>query len=228
VALAADQLPMTETAASGALRRITFANLFAFVRAQLGLMTNAVTAAGEWAFQSATRPTSAGTGTPAANSLITRADGDARYSSALFSAATANQDVTNSAALVDATGLILALTTGTWEFETLEYLGVSATSSGGSAAQLVFTGAGTFSGSFLRGVAVSTNPANVPLTWGGPGETVNFYSWSPAGSLIVNRKGRIVVTAAGNLVVRFAQNTAVAGNFARMHSGSFIRATRIP
>ena len=81
VALAADQLPMTETAASGALRRITFANLFAFVRTQLGLMTNAVTAAGEWAFQSPTRPTSAGTGTPAANSLITRADGDARLAS---------------------------------------------------------------------------------------------------------------------------------------------------
>jgi hypothetical protein len=81
VALAADQLPMTETAASGALRRITFANLFAFVRAQLGLMTGAVQAAGEWAFQSTTRPTSAGTGTLAANSLITRADGDARLAS---------------------------------------------------------------------------------------------------------------------------------------------------
>jgi hypothetical protein len=79
VALAADQLPMTETAASGALRRITFANLFAFVRAQLGLMTNAVTAAGEWAFSSATRPTSAGTGTPAANSLVTQGDVEARY-----------------------------------------------------------------------------------------------------------------------------------------------------
>jgi hypothetical protein len=79
LALATDQLPMTETAASGALRRLTFANLFAFIRAQLGLMSGAVTAAGNWEFPSTARPTSAGTGTPAANSLITRADGDARY-----------------------------------------------------------------------------------------------------------------------------------------------------
>jgi hypothetical protein len=83
LALATDQLPMTETAASGALRRLTFANLFAFIRTQLGLMSGAVTAAGNWAFPSTTRPTSAGTGTPAANSLITRADGDVRYGAAI-------------------------------------------------------------------------------------------------------------------------------------------------
>ena len=76
-----DRVPMTETGASGALRWMTLDRLFAFVRAQLGLMTSTVQAAGDWAFQSATRPTSAGTGTPAANSLITRADGDARLAS---------------------------------------------------------------------------------------------------------------------------------------------------
>jgi hypothetical protein len=41
---------------------------------QLGLLSGTVTAAGAWAFSSPTRPTSAGTGTPAANSLITRTD----------------------------------------------------------------------------------------------------------------------------------------------------------
>lgn len=43
---------------------------------QLGLLSGTVTASGAWAFSSPTRPTSAGTGTPAANSLITRADAD--------------------------------------------------------------------------------------------------------------------------------------------------------
>ena len=74
--LAQDRIPLTEQAAGFPLRWATLANLFAFVRAQLGLMTGAVQAAGEWAFSSPIRPTSAGTGTPAANSLITRADAD--------------------------------------------------------------------------------------------------------------------------------------------------------
>ena len=42
-------------------------------------MIDAETHTGAHAFSSTTRPTSAGTGTPAATSLITRADGDARY-----------------------------------------------------------------------------------------------------------------------------------------------------
>ena len=42
-------------------------------------MVDAETHTGAHAFTSTTRPTSGGTGTPAATSLITRADGDARY-----------------------------------------------------------------------------------------------------------------------------------------------------
>jgi hypothetical protein len=67
-ALDADLLPMTETAASGALRRIRFANLAAYI---VGVGR---TLSGAWTFSSTTRPTSGGTGTPEANSLVTRAD----------------------------------------------------------------------------------------------------------------------------------------------------------
>lgn len=77
----ADQLPMTETAASGALRRLTFANLWGWITSKIATIPSSFTAGGGWNFTSTTRPTSAGTGTPAANSLITRADGDARLAS---------------------------------------------------------------------------------------------------------------------------------------------------
>jgi hypothetical protein len=227
VALAADQLPMTETAASGALRRITFANLFAFVRAQLGLMTGAVQAAGEWAFQSATRPTSAGTGTPAANSLITRADGDARYPRLILAMATAVQDVTNSSTLTPSTFLTATLEVGTYRIDTLELVGSSAFATAGSKADLEFTGTGTFAGTRWRSIATSVEPINAALSWGGSGETLNGQTVGPVHSIIISRRGNLTVTAPGTLRVRFAQNTAVAAQFARLHVGSYLRAEKI-
>jgi len=66
-----------------------------------GTMTD-TTYAGTAAFTSTTRPTSAGTGTPAATSLITRADGDARY--AFAQAKLCSQTSITSGTFTDVTG----------------------------------------------------------------------------------------------------------------------------
>ena len=52
--------------------------LWTWITTKLGALTS-ITAGGAWAFSSTTRPTSSGTGTPGATSLITRADADSRY-----------------------------------------------------------------------------------------------------------------------------------------------------
>jgi hypothetical protein len=85
-----------------------------------GTATN-MTLAGTAAFTSTTRPTSAGTGTPEATSLITRADGDARYGGPIYYAeSSADQTVTNSTAMVSSNqGCTLTIPAGTYQVEAL-------------------------------------------------------------------------------------------------------------
>jgi hypothetical protein len=71
--LDADQIPLTETAAGGALRRATFATVWNWITGKLAALTS-LTVGGAWNFSSTTRPTSSGTGAASANSLITRDD----------------------------------------------------------------------------------------------------------------------------------------------------------
>jgi len=70
-----------------------------------GTMTD-TTYAGTAAFTSTTRPTSAGTGTPGATSLITRADGDARYSDTSTNYILTNQTRADNALFTGASTLI--------------------------------------------------------------------------------------------------------------------------
>jgi len=65
-----------------------------------------MTLAGSAAFTSTTRPTSAGTGTPEATSLITRADGDTRYSDTSTNYITTNQTRADNALFTGASTLI--------------------------------------------------------------------------------------------------------------------------
>jgi hypothetical protein len=78
----ADVVPLTDSEDSGALKKATLTSLWTWVTTKLGALTS-LNAGGAWAFTSTTRPTSSGTGTPDANSLITRDDGDARYERSL-------------------------------------------------------------------------------------------------------------------------------------------------
>jgi hypothetical protein len=76
----ADETVLTDSAASFGLKKVTWLNVYNYIVTKIGAITS-ITASGAWSFSSTTRPTSGGTGTPAATSLITRADGDARYNS---------------------------------------------------------------------------------------------------------------------------------------------------
>lgn len=85
-----DEVPLV----SGGGWYARLSDIWAWITTQLSALAS-ITLNGVWNFGSTTRPTSSGTGTPASNSLITRADGDARYSGPKFSAyGTANQSVT--------------------------------------------------------------------------------------------------------------------------------------
>lgn len=182
---------------------------------------------GAQAFSSAARPTSGGTGTPAATSLITRADGDTRYYPTTIAMATAVQDVTNSSSLTDSIYLTASLDVGTYYVETMEYVGSSSYATAGAKSDLTFTGTGTFKGVRLRGGVSYGEPINNAPTWGGSGESMEGAVSGPASSMAAIRKGIITVTAAGTLKVRFAQNAAVSGHYARLHVGSYLRAEKI-
>ena len=79
----ADSFNIVDSADSNAAKRVTGTNLKAFLKTYLDTLYVALTGdqtiAGAKSFSSTTRPTSSGTGTPASNSLITRADADSRY-----------------------------------------------------------------------------------------------------------------------------------------------------
>jgi hypothetical protein len=82
----ADEIPIADSAASFGLKKLTFTNLKATLKTYLDTLYVALTGtqtiagdktfSGDAAFTSTTRPTSGGTGTPAATSLITRADAE--------------------------------------------------------------------------------------------------------------------------------------------------------
>jgi hypothetical protein len=69
----ADVITLTDSEASHALKKSALTNLWTWIVAKIGAITS-ITAGGAWSFSSTTRPTSAGTGTPASTSLITLAD----------------------------------------------------------------------------------------------------------------------------------------------------------
>jgi hypothetical protein len=103
----ADQISLTETAASGAFRRATFATIWTWITGKLAALAS-ITVGGAWNFGSTTRPTSSGTGLPLSNSLIMLSDGDTRYlRSGGFASTTANIDAINTDVLADRVSLTL-------------------------------------------------------------------------------------------------------------------------
>ncbi len=73
----ADEISLLDSAAAGALKRLSFGGLWTWIKAKLG-GTDAVSVGGAWAFTS--RPTSADASSPAASSLITRSDANDLFS----------------------------------------------------------------------------------------------------------------------------------------------------
>jgi len=69
----ADEIPIADSAASFGLKKVTWLNVWNYIVTKIGAITS-ITAGGAWSFSSTTRPTSSGTGTPTATSLITATD----------------------------------------------------------------------------------------------------------------------------------------------------------
>ena len=160
-----------------------------------------------------TRPTSAGTGTPAATSLITRADADARSVSTILGT---NFTVNNSATRAN-TSMVLSLGIGTWElngfFQTLN------AATGG--AKIYIAVAGSSPESYQHRLTMisvnggSTNPVFSGGTPDGGGTSPFVFSRSlttGAGSFFQLLPSVIVLTSSATFTIGFSQDTAVASN----------------
>jgi hypothetical protein len=191
-------------------------------------MIDAETHTGAHAFSSTTRPTSAGTGTPAATSLITLTDligrGGRRLSAQLVADEAGNDNTTT---LKTSATLTLALEIGLYHIESLIVVsGGALFVTVGTRQKLAFTGTGTFSGAQTynsqNGAAASTT---YPTTRAA--NAVDAEILFGANSSATLRHGTLNVTVAGNLVVQWAQRTAGVGSSPTLNPPSYIRAQRI-
>lgn len=227
-----DFLPMTETAASGVLRKLTFANLWTWIKLQFTNNVSAITTGGAWSFTSTTnRPTSAGTGTPAATSLITRADGDARYGQEYIQIiSTAVQAF--STAFVNGPDLVLPA--GTYDFELFGFLEIVGETSGGD---LNFR----CSPSTDVTTAVETRLSNIGALGTGSTASTSFrkgtvlnladhlgttFASAPNNYGSVQTRGTTVLASETTLSFRVKQRVADAVNPATLAVGSFIKFTK--
>ena len=191
-------------------------------------MVDAETHTGAHAFSSATRPTSAGTGTPAATSLITLTDlierGGRQLSAQLVADEAGNDNTTT---LKTSATLTLALEVGLYHVESLIIVSAGTLfATVGTRQKLAFTGTGTFSGaqtySAQNGAATSGTYPNARAA-----NAVDAEQLFSANSSATLRHGTLNVTVAGNLVVQWAQRTAGVGSAPTLNPPSYIRAQRI-
>jgi len=180
-----------------------------------GLVTlSAVGDSAGFAFGNTTRPTSAGTGVPAATSLITRADADARSVSTILGT---NFVVSNSATRADTT-MVLSLGVGTWELN--GYFETTNAATGGAKIYIAVAGAQPESYNHrLIMISVnggSSNPifgSSTPAYGGGSSPFVFSRSLtSGAGSNFQLLPSVVVLTASATFTIGFSQDTAVASN----------------
>ena len=186
-------------------------------------MVDAETHTGAHVFSSTTRPTSSGTGTPAANSLITRDDGDARFGQQIVSLLTADDvTVNNSTTLVDS-GLELSLPVGTWMVEGLTQFRNTTTSAGGKVGLALISGAVTS----LRGIFSQPANVNALLRTSVLGIIRTLSTTAAIATDGVHYlKGALIVTSDAVIRIQFAQGVATATD-STVNSGSYLIATKI-
>jgi len=216
----ADETVLTDSAASFGLKKITWLNVWNYIVTKIGAITS-ITAGGNWSFSSTTRPTSSGTGTPAATSLITLTDADTRFGGPVYTSFLAsNTSYTN-----DATGttiLSVILPAGTYQMDVFARFTANSANSKitpaitGGASEL-WTG---FRETYNNGVSPSRIAgANVSTVGGGPwGATSNVDNHARYGTL------KISATATYSIVA--AQNTT-SGTTTTISAGAYILARKI-
>ena len=230
----ADEIPITDSAASFGLKKLTFTNLKAFLKTYLDTLyvalTGAQTIAGNKTFSGQTELT----GQAATNdtSAMTRALADTRYGQQLFvSQSTAETSAANTTTYVSSTQCTLALAVGTYRVEAwiqVEGLG----STGSAKGQLNFTGTATGSSIiFLAGGSPTVYLQNaVPVLSQNGGRVFNSsvaFNYSSNRGGVMHLRFNLTVTAAGTLAIQYAPAVAVALQTAEISVGSFISARKI-
>jgi hypothetical protein len=230
----ADEIPITDSAASFGLKKLTFTNLKAFLKTYLDTLyvalTGAQTIAGNKTFSGQTELT----GQAATNdtSAMTRALADTRYGQQLFvSQSTAETSAANTTTYVSSTQCTLALAVGTYRVEAwiqVEGLG----STGSAKGQLNFTGTATGSSIiFLAGGSPTVYLQNaVPVLAQNGGRVFNSsvaFNYSSNRGGVMHLRFNLTVTAAGTLAIQYAPAVAVALQTAEISVGSFISARKI-
>lgn len=189
-------------------------------------LTN-MTVTGAAAFTSTTRPTSAGTGTPAATSLITRADGDARFLLKPFVGilSTAVNSDTNTTTYKTVTELQTTLAAGTYQIEAFlihdgntNYL-----TSGVKDRINVISGSATAAGFVYRVFDNATTATTFPS---GRVSTNPLVESAPTNrSQSTLRTGILTVTSTAVIAVQIAQTAAVAASNTTLQVGSYLKIT---
>jgi len=180
-------------------------------------LTGDQTIAGAKAFSSTTRPTSSGTGTPAATSLITLADGDARYGkSVIATRAGSSLTLTSSTYVVGMTSPVLPVGTYLVSGYLPVYGGNTSVGSkrkitGGTAT--ITGGRGVYSNSSNAFTAASNIAAEISAAHG---STPVFWV-----------DGQITVSVEGTVQLEVAQVTTDAANPSQLAGGATLRFEKI-
>lgn len=191
--LDADRVAIFDSSASFAPKHALFSVVWEWIITKLGALPS-ITAGGAWSFASSTRPTSSGTGTPAAMSLITRADGDTRFG-AVGLANTSSISITSQA--TPQTIRSAALAVGVYHVRMVFLL--TGTVNTGTRHGYNFSGTSTIR--FFRSRASSAPYVQVT-------STPSFDQGLTETSTSAVIEGIIQVTVAGTLSMQAAQNTS--------------------
>lgn len=225
----ADDVVIFDSGASGVTKRVSFANLWNFVKAKLD---TPLTLAGLKTFTTSPRST----GTPTVGTdMLNRDQSDTRYKQMLSAVAGANFALTETTTYTDDPALTVPLTAGTWLVELLCIVTAEITDPG-ILAQVDFTGSHTSGAATIfiqQGISATPAHASSPAT------SATRPDGTASASLprvVINGAGMrttytkvehtIVVATAGNYVLRLAQNTSHAAAITR-RAGSRITATKL-
>jgi len=227
----ADQLAITDSAASGALKRLTFANLWEWVKSKID---GNLTLAGTKTFSGQTELT----GQAATNetSAMTRALGDSRYLQRIAVVAESDESRTpNTTTYQDDSVLIVTLDVGRWIVEA-DVLFANNDDVCGARVQLAFSGTMDTAKSPVfahQGTSTGSNEINANTAGTRPvgvlGVTMPrvIIVAATARNAMLRVKHSVLVTVAGNYRIQWGQGTASATSPTIRKSGSFLVATKI-
>jgi hypothetical protein len=220
----ADEIPIADSAASFGLKKVTWANVFAYIQTKLEAAANIV-------FTGQLRSTNQTAAT--ADALMTRSLSDTRYTRTFeVIQETAETSAANTTTYADSTQCALALEVGTYIIETwqeVEGLG----STGSAKTRLRWTGTATASGHrFLAGGSTSQYLQNADPVVAQNGARIYssevLFNYGSNRGGVVSVRFKFVVTVAGTMYIQYAPAVNPGtGQTAQINVGSFIVARQI-